>query len=118
MWARIVEFMLALWLALSPFIFCHPSHEPFLWKNDLICAFLVGLFALLSFWHPLRRIHLLTIGVALWLWALAYTTFPQKAPIPQQNGLVIGLILFMLAIVPSHSSQLSSSWQKYIEENR
>ena len=115
MWARIVEFMLAIWLSLSPFIFRYPTQDTFPWKNDFISAFLVALFALVSFWRPLKRIHLLTIGIALWLWILGYSAFPDKASLSEQNGVVIGLILFMLAIVPSHSSQISSSWEKFLE---
>src|ERR1700733_6050280 len=77
MWARVVEFMLACWLAISPFIFRYPGNDMFLWANDFVCASLVALFALLSFWHPLRNIHLLTLGVALWLWCMGYRSFPE-----------------------------------------
>lgn len=116
MWARIIEFMLVLWLALSPFIFRYPPQQTFLWKSDFICAFLVALFALVSFWNPLKRMHLLTIGVALWLWGSGYMAFPDKASLSEQNGVVIGIILSMLAIVPSHSSRVSPSWERFIEK--
>ena len=113
MWARVVEFMLACWLALSPFILRYSANETFYWANDLVCAFLIALFALLSFWHPLRKIHLLTLGVALWLWGLGYTSFPGITPPAQENSVVIGLMLLMLAIVPSHSHHISPSWHEF-----
>jgi len=116
MWARVIEFMLAVWLALSPFIFHYSRDEPFFFVNSFVCASLVTLFSFLSFWYPLRKMHLLTIGVALWLWSLGYSTFPEKTSPPLENSVVIGLLLLMLAIVPSYSSQLSYSWQKFIKK--
>ena len=114
MWARVVEVMLAIWLLISPFIFRHPTHETFLWVNDFICGSLVAVFALFSFWHPLRKIHLMTLGVALWLWGLGYTSFPEMTPPSQENSVVIGLILLMLAIIPSHSHHTTLSWKEFI----
>lgn len=116
MWARVIEVMIAIWLILSPFIFRYPSQETFLWMNDFICAFSVALCALLSFWHPLRKIHLVTLAIAFYLWALGYIDFPEKASIASQNSAVIGLLLLMLAIVPSHAEQPSYSWKKFLEE--
>jgi hypothetical protein len=118
MWARVVEFMLACWLALSPFILRYPAEDTFLWANDFICASLVALFALLSFWHPLRKIHLMTLGVALWLWGLGYTSLPGITPPPQENSVVIGLMLLMLAIIPSHSHHTTLSWQEFIDNKK
>ncbi len=115
MWARVVEVMISIWLALSPFIFHHPSEETFLWTNDFVCASLIALFALLSFWRPLQKIHLATLVVAFWLWSLGYSNFPEKASIASQNSVVICLLLLMLAIIPSHSEEPSSSWKKFME---
>lgn len=69
MWARITELFVAFWLAITPFIFHDQSLSVQLW----ICAFLIALFALLSFWNRLRKMHLCTLGVALWLWGLGYS---------------------------------------------
>lgn len=118
MWARVVEFMLACWLALSPFILHYPSEATALWTSDLVCAFLVALFALLSFWHPLRKIHLCTLGVGLWLWGLGYQDFPLPASIPQENSVVLGLLLLMLAIIPCHSHRSPLSWQEFLETKK
>jgi len=115
MWARVVEVTISIWLALSPFIFHYPSEDRFLWTNAFICALLVALFALVSFWSVLQKIHLLTLGIALWLWTLGYSNFPEKASIASQNSVVIGLLLLMLAIIPSHSEQPSSSWKKFLK---
>lgn len=113
--ARVIEFMLACWLAMSPFILHYPSDETFLWANDLTCACLVALFAVLSFWDPLRKIHLLTLGVAFWLCGLGYMTFPEMASPPQENSVSIGLLLLMLSIVPSHAQLPPRPWQKFYQ---
>ena len=118
MWARVVEFMLACWIAISPFIFRYPGNDTFLWANDFICASLVALFALLSFWHPLRNIHLLTLGVALWMWGMGYRSFPEMTYPEHENSAIIGLLLLMLAIVPSHSHHPSPSWQEFLTKRK
>ncbi len=118
MWARVVEVMIAIWLALSPFIFHYLAEEKFLWMNDFICACFVALFALFSFWHRLRKIHLVTIALAFWLLGLGYGGFPEKASAAAQNSVVIGLLLLMLAIVPSYLEQPSFSWKKFIIKRR
>lgn len=118
MWARVIEFMLAIWLALSPFILQYPPEDTLLWVNAFVCACLVALFSLLSFWRPLRKIHLLTLAIALWLWGLGYSTFPGQTSPPLENSVVTGLLLLMLAIVPSHASQLSPSWQTFIRARK
>jgi len=97
MWARVLELILAVWLLYS--------HEP------LPCIF-IAIFSLLSFYYPLRKMHLLNLGVAFWLWASGYTNFPELASPSQENSVVVGLLLLMLAIVPSHSHLSPHSWQK------
>ena len=116
MWARVVELLIAIWLAISPFIFHYPSDKMSFWMNDFICAFLIALFASLSFWRPLKRIHLLTLLVVFWLWGRGYIGFPNASLPWQENSVVIALLLFMLAIVPSHSHHLSDSWQKFLKD--
>ena len=64
MWARVVEFMLGCWLAVSPFVFRH-GDDSVLWATDFVAASLVIVLALLSYWPPLRYAHLGTMLVAL-----------------------------------------------------
>lgn len=113
MWARVVEFMLACWLALSPFILHYPSDDKFLWISDFLCALLTALFALLSFSPYLSKIHHLTLAVGLWLLFVGYQNFPEYALPSQENSVALGLLLMMLAIVPSHSHRPPSSWREF-----
>lgn len=112
MWSRVVEFMLACWLAMSPFIFSHPAEQPALWMVDLGSAVLVGAFALTSYVHRLRHSHVLTIAVAAGLCGFAYFTSPTPTPAAYQNQYLVGLLLIMFAVIPNHASRCSDRWEE------
>jgi hypothetical protein len=78
----------------------------------------VAFLALFSFWHPLRKLHLATIAIALWLWSLGYSDFPEKTSAALQNSVVIGLLLFMLAIIPTYAEQPPYSWREFMKKKR
>ena len=114
MWPRVVEVMLGCWIAISPFVFRHPYDETALWANDWICASLVVLFALLSYWPPLRRAHLATIVVALWMIGFGWM---HERPVPPayQNEIFTGLIILMTCIIPSHATEPPPGWLAWYE---
>ncbi|NGX46305.1 MAG: hypothetical protein K940chlam2_01494 [Chlamydiae bacterium] len=110
MWARVFEFSIASWLAMSPFIFSH--EEGWLFANDFTCSFLMMLFSLLSFHHRLFRMHLFNLLLAFWLILIGFLATPTLAlQPPLQNYIVIGLILGMVAIIPSNCHLPPKSWQ-------
>jgi hypothetical protein len=111
MWARVVELMLGVWLAVSPFVFQHGPDAPALWANDLGCATAVIALSLLSFWRRLAYAHLVTIGVALWLVGFGYAASSTLAAPAFQNEILVGLVLLMLAIVPNEASQPPPPWR-------
>jgi hypothetical protein len=112
MWARVVEFMLGCWLAISPFIFRHPADDRTLWVTDWVSAGLVILFALLSYWPPLKSIHLATLLVALVLVVVGRLSSWEHPPPGAQNQIVVGLLLLMFALVPSHASHPPPAWDE------
>jgi hypothetical protein len=118
MWARVVEFMLAMWLGLSPFILKYPPGDTFLWANAWICCFLIALFALLSFYERLEKIHLLTCLVALWLIGVAYRQFPQSANLAEQNSMALGVLFFLFALVPSRSEKSPKGWREFMHKKK
>ncbi|MGE0756204.1 MAG: hypothetical protein AB7O38_04255, partial [Pirellulaceae bacterium] len=61
MWARVIEFMLGCWLAISPFVFHHGDNW-LRWTIDWAAAVLVVTLAVLSYWPPMRRAHLGTVA--------------------------------------------------------
>ena len=117
MWPRVVEVMIGCWLAVSPFVFRHPPDQNAFWLRDLLCAALVMTLALLSFGRRTRRAHLGILPVGIFLCAAAFV-FPSNPPPPAlQNDLIVGLILVMLAILPSEASLPPVSWRKAAREH-
>lgn len=103
MWSRVIEFSLACWLAISPFVFQHADNL-LLWGVDFGSAALVVCLALSSFWRPLRRAHLLILVVAVFLICFGRIAGNDNMLPAYQNQIVIGLLLLMFAIVPNHAS--------------
>lgn len=116
MWARVVEVMLACWMALSPFIFRHPADATTLWVIDYTAAALIALFALLAIAKPLRKAHLGNLAVGAILVGIAFFHPESPPPPPYQNYVTIGLLLMMFAIVPSAAHEPPVPWQEYYEQ--
>ncbi|TWT90129.1 hypothetical protein Mal64_05120 [Pseudobythopirellula maris] len=113
MWARAVEIMLGLWLAISPAIFRGGEAEAALWATDLAVATWVIVCACLSCWLPLRHAHLAILAASGFLIAIAYleTGAPESAT--AQNHLMLGLLLAMFAIVPNYADEPPMRWRRY-----
>jgi len=109
MWARVVEFMLGCWLAVSPFVFQH-ADQAVLSAIDYAAATAVITFALLSYWPPARWAHLGTLAVATGLIVVGRASAWSDLAPGYQNHIVVGLLLLMFAIVPNDASQPPRSW--------
>lgn len=120
MWGRVIEIMLGLWLTISPFLFGHyPVNRP-LWISDLTCGPIIVMLALLSFWSLpvarfLRYAHLLILVVACWLIGFGYIHGGYPSSPGQQNNILIGLTLLLLAIIPNEASQPPPAWRRYYQ---
>tara|TARA_R110002095_G_scaffold124135_1_gene107841 strand:+ start:4072 stop:4428 length:357 start_codon:yes stop_codon:yes gene_type:complete len=114
MWSRVIEFMLGCWLAISPFIFTLEPQQSGIWYLDWIYAVLVILFALLSYWKPLRHIHLATGLLALAM--IGYGRFAVESPISPalQNHIITGLLLLMFSLVPNRASHPPRVWYEQL----
>lgn len=117
MWPRTVEVMLALWLATSPFTFRYPGDQPGLWWHDVIIAVLLAALALVSFVHQTRRAHLLELLIAGWLIGYGWLTAADVFDAPRQNWMCLGLLLLMLAIIPSDCVKPPYRWQEWNERH-
>lgn len=111
MWPRVVEVMLAIWLALSPFIFAETASNPSPWILYGL-ALAVSTLALISYWQPTRRAHLGIFAVALGM--TLWGRFAASTPPPPgyQNLIAIGLMLLMFAIIPSDCLRPPYAWRK------
>lgn len=114
MWARIVEMMTAVWLALSPFIFRVQDQPVVMWVDNLL-ALLISILAGLSYWKPTRHAHVLILLVAVGM--IIWARFGHGTPPPpiHQNHMVVGILLLMIAIVPNEASQPSEHWRSAAE---
>lgn len=115
MWARVIEIMLAGWLAISPFVIHGQAANVGDWNVELVCAGAVVLFALLSFYHRMRRAYLLTIIVGACLTASTLLTAAVPATPAAMNAVAVGLLLMMLGVIPSNASIPPRRWREYLE---
>lgn len=115
MWPRVVEFMLACWLAISPFVFRHDPDATFLWASDLACAAVVAALSLGSFWRPAHWLHLLILVVSAWLVAVGFVG-GYPAPPARQNDIIVGILLLLLAVIPSYADQPPEKWRAYYRQ--
>ena len=113
MWPRVVEVMLACWLAVSPFVFRYPDDRPLMWSHDYVAAVLLATFALLSFIRQTRQAHLLELLLAAWLIGYGWATASGVHDAPRQNWVVLGLLILMLAIIPSDCVKPPLAWQEW-----
>ncbi len=115
MGARHAEIFIAIWLAISWMIF-HYGEEgrALLMMNDFICAFLLIFFALITYSTKFRHWHLMNFVIGLWLILFSYSSFVEG--VPEQNYMTLGLLLLMLAIVPSFSGQAPHSWVEFMKK--
>lgn len=109
MWARVVEFMLGCWLAVSPFVFQH-GDDWLLWAADFIAALIVVTMALISYWPPMRHAHLGTAVLAVVMMGFGRIADGAHPGPGYQNYIVIGLLLAMFAIVPNYAGQPPLKW--------
>jgi hypothetical protein len=113
MWPRVSEIVLGLWLLASPFTFQHSRDHISLWAVDLSAGILTIILALASVRTTFRKAHLATLGVALALVAFGY--FSPSSP-AQQNDIRTGLIIMMLAIIPSEAHLPPRPWREYLSK--
>jgi hypothetical protein len=111
MWARVVEVMLGCWLLVSPFVFRDTPHVSAFWTTDVATGCAAIVCSLAAFARPLARAHLLTGAAGVWLIASGYFSMPRPGPPAAQNEIVIGLLLAMLAVVPTEASRPPAPWR-------
>ena len=113
MWARIVEFMLGVWLLLSPLIFESGADSTRLLIACGVSFVLIVLVSLLSYLEKFNQLHFLTsvVGIGLLLSAFLYDYSPP--PPAYQNFVVVGLLLLMFGVLPNRLQKPPKEWREF-----
>jgi hypothetical protein len=115
-WARIVEWILAIWLIISRFILSYGDLS--LSFSDFAIPFLIILFAALSYIGKLNKMHLLHVIPAAWLLAISFAYPTPWLPFGLQNHILVALLLLTFAIIPSRASEPPRPWQHFFRDKQ
>jgi len=113
MWPRVVEVMLAAWLAASPFILRLDDPAGAEALRAYACAAIVATASCLAYWPPTANARWATVAVGLWLAVRAYLVAAHPASPMIQNEFLVGLLLVMFAIVPNDILRPPPSWRRF-----
>lgn len=118
MWPRLVEGALGVWLLVSPWVLGTP--EAALLRAggiDLIPVAgglaLVGL-TLAAFRFRNARLGVLVVGVALI--AFNWLAYPRPGPASAQNGIAVGLLVCLFAIIPNDADRPPVGWRPLTDQ--
>ena len=113
-WPRLLELALGVWLLLSASTLGHAGQTE-LEAADRIAGGATLVVVLLSLIRRLRLVRVGTLVVAVGLVAWAWLSFPRPGPAGAQNQLLVGLVLGLLAFVPTEWNRPPPSWRPYAE---
>lgn len=117
MWPRVVEIMLGVWLIISPFVLRYENEHLWMWFNDFSAGAFAMTFSLLSYRSSTRRSHLFLLILSGWLLCYGMFIVEQFDSAAAQNVVVIGLLLLMIAIIPSESSKPPVEWREFYQQH-
>jgi hypothetical protein len=119
MWGRILQILCAGWLAISPFALSgYGAPSMLVTITDVVCAAVVALLAAVSYHRRVPQLHLATVIPALWLIGTAILKTPSPPPPIHQSGVITGLLLLLLVLVPTHASSPPRGWDAYNDRYR
>lgn len=104
---------LALWLVVSSRVLPEPLTGSAWLVNGLAAAAVVA-FSAMTFQPTLRHAHAGTLLVAVLLIAWAWSSFPRPGPAVAQNQILVGLLLGLLAVVPTEAGRPPVAWRQYV----
>lgn len=113
MWPRLLEGALGAWLLASPWVVGTPAAAPLRAGGlDLVPVAaglaLIGL-TLAAFRFQHAHVAVLVLGVALI--AFNWLAYPRPGPASAQNGIVVGLLVCLFAIIPNESDRPPEGWR-------
>ncbi len=115
MWPRILEVLLGLWLVASPWILGSGEGAGSRAVNWAAGA-LVVLLSASTFAERFRHAHVGNLALAVFLIAWGWTQAARPGPPWAQNLILVGLVLGLVAIVPTQASRPPRGWRRYVSE--
>jgi hypothetical protein len=114
MWPRISEAAVGAWLIASTYLLA-PAGLSERTVVPLLAGMLVILIGLASRRHHL--LHLLVLAVAAGLIGWGWLRYPRPGPAAAQNAILAGLVLGLLAIVPSDAHEPPPGWKPHVRDD-
>lgn len=114
MWGRVLEFNVAVWLALSPFIFQETGGGMI--GIQLLYAGTITLLSSLAFYPPLRLAYLGNLLVAV-VMVVQGRFLGDSPPEPlYQNNIYVGFYLMLIALIPNWASYPPGPWRAQLQQ--
>jgi len=113
MWPRALESLLGVWLVLSSYVLV-PARVLESTVVLIIAGLSVMAIEVAARWRP--RLHLLALVIAAGLIGWGWLRFPRPGPAAAQNAILTGLMLGLLAIVPSKAFEPPPAWKSHVHD--
>lgn len=114
MWPRVVELLAGLWLIASPWVIGAGGAVEGRWVPWIAGAVVLVLSGS-SFSPRFRMNHLGTLAVAFVVIGWGWFQTPRPGPVWAQNLMLTGLVLALMAVVPTEASRPPEGWKPYAE---
>lgn len=114
MWPRVAEMVLGAWLAASPALLAPVVGTPWIEVGAGAAVVLLGAVALRPPRPWLRHAHAATLAVALLLLAAGWLITPRPGPAAAQNRILVGLLLALFALAPTHAERPPPTWRHHV----
>lgn len=115
MWPRVWELALGAWLLLSPLVLGGPDgtlDRLVTWASGAAVLALSGS----TFVRRYGRNHLGNLAVAAVLVAWGWATVPRPGPAWAQGLVLTGLVLGLVALVPTEAARPPRGWRRYVTD--
>lgn len=114
MWPRIVEIALGLWLMVSPAVVGQGAGGR--WVPWIVGAVIVALAGSTFVSRRFRLLNVAQLPVAAFLIVWGWSQTPRPGPASAQSLLLTGLVLALMAVVPTEATRLPEGWRRYARE--
>lgn len=113
---NLVNLMLGLWLAVSPFIFRFPEDVTVWWTHDIAVGLGIAIFSCFAAWRPTEHARFIVLMIAVWLVLGSLALFDHPRPPMAQNRILLGWLLAMFGVLPREVFRPPEGWRSRVDE--